>query len=54
MNLLNEEIRCLQQTISVKRKLMYSVENINVKANLKLEIDILQQILNEKLEEIGD
>lgn len=54
MNPLNQEIRCLRQTISEKRKIMNAVENKNVKENLRVEIMALQIILNDKLSELLD
>ena len=52
MNLLNEEIRCLRQTIVEKRKIMNSVKNTNMEANLKVEIMVLEKILTDKLCEL--
>ena len=52
MNLLNEEIRCLRQTIVEKRKIMNSVKNTNMEANLKIEIMVLEKILTDKLCEL--
>ena len=52
MNPLNQEIRCLRQTIVEKRKIMNSVKNTNMEANLKIEIMVLEKILTDKLYEL--
>lgn len=54
MNLLNEEIRCLRQTISEKRKMMNLQPNQSEKEKLRREILELQLLLNEKLASMGD
>lgn len=54
MNLLNQEIMCIRQTIAEKKKIMDSEKNPNVKENLRHEIMVLQIILNDKLSELLD
>ncbi len=49
MNLLNEEIRCLRQTIAEKRRMMSLNPNQSEKEKLRREILELQLLLNEKL-----
>lgn len=49
MNLLNEEIRCIRQTISEKRRMMNLQPNQSEKEKLRREILELQLLLNEKL-----
>ena len=51
MNLLNEEIRCLQQSIIGKRRIMNLNPNQSEKERLRREISELQLLLNEKLNE---
>ncbi len=54
MNLLNEEIRCLQQTIAGKRRMMNLNPNQSEKEKLRREILELQLLLNGKLAEDND
>ena len=54
MNLLNEEIRCLQQTIVGKRRIMNLNPNQSEKEKLRREICELQVLLNEKLKDSSD
>lgn len=51
MNLLNEEIRAIRQTISEKRRMMNLQPNQSEKERLRREIMKLQIILNDKLAE---
>ena len=54
MNFLNEEIRCLRQTITEKRKMMNLQPNQSEKERLRKEILELQLLLNEKLASTDD
>lgn len=54
MNPLNQEIRCIRQTIVEKRRMMNLQSEQGKKEKLKREILELQIILNEKLFELLD
>lgn len=49
MNPLNQEIRCIRQTIVEKRRMMNLQPNQTEKEKLRREILNLQLLLNEKL-----
>lgn len=52
MNLLNQEIRCIRQTIVEKRRMMNLQPEQTKKEELRREILKLQLILNDKLSEL--
>ena len=52
VNLLNQEIRCIRQTIVEKRRMMNLESNQTEKEKLRREILELQLFLNEKLFEL--
>lgn len=52
MNPLNQEIRCIRQTITEKKRMMILQPNQSKKEELRREILELQGILNDKLSEL--